>query len=305
MNRFVLLLCLFLPTMAVAKNVKPTAVPPPPDLTKRPAQAAEDRGLNQATAFDPTSPRATFLSDVLIGSLYHELGHALIDQLELPVLGNEEDAADQFSTVFILWRFQHPDKARMIKAMFKDYEAMRPPRDRDWDYSDEHGPPMQRAFNILCLALPTDRALRELAKEVGMSEHRQKYCPDELRDARWAWHALLGDHFIRIPTFSYRPGQTTGNSKGTQSEYPLVLDNFSVETSVKGTLEEFALAQMAAELRILDQHFDLNDQVTIELQACDIDVGFDIYYARGQHLITFCQSVLRDIYNSRAAREAS
>ena len=33
--------------------------------------------------------------------LFHEVGHALVDQWDLPVLGREEDAVDAFSTIFM------------------------------------------------------------------------------------------------------------------------------------------------------------------------------------------------------------
>ncbi|HWQ02037.1 MAG TPA: DUF4344 domain-containing metallopeptidase, partial [Gaiellaceae bacterium] len=33
--------------------------------------------------------------------LFHELGHALVDQWRIPVLGKEEDAVDAFSTIFM------------------------------------------------------------------------------------------------------------------------------------------------------------------------------------------------------------
>ena len=34
--------------------------------------------------------------------IYHEMAHMLIDQLRLPVLGREEDAADNMATWFLL-----------------------------------------------------------------------------------------------------------------------------------------------------------------------------------------------------------
>ena len=38
--------------------------------------------------------REAFVEANLLGIFYHELGHALIDILQLPVFGQEEDAAD-------------------------------------------------------------------------------------------------------------------------------------------------------------------------------------------------------------------
>lgn len=42
-----------------------------------------------------------FIEANLISICYHELGHALIDVMDLPVFGQEEDAADTASIVLI------------------------------------------------------------------------------------------------------------------------------------------------------------------------------------------------------------
>ena len=44
-------------------------------------------------------------------TLMHEMGHLLISELQLPVLGREEDAADQlgFMGLFLLQQEQHRD----------------------------------------------------------------------------------------------------------------------------------------------------------------------------------------------------
>src|SRR5687768_10177445 len=43
-----------------------------------------------------------YLRQVLLFVAMHELGHAVIDVLDLPVVGREEDAADQFATLFFV-----------------------------------------------------------------------------------------------------------------------------------------------------------------------------------------------------------
>src|SRR5262245_59789931 len=49
---------------------------------------------------------AAKLTSFVVGNLFfvvvHELGHAVISQLKLPVLGREEDAADSFATLSML-----------------------------------------------------------------------------------------------------------------------------------------------------------------------------------------------------------
>ena len=53
-----------------------------------------------------SAEEAARLTSFVVGNLYfvlvHELGHAVINQLNLPVLGREEDAADSFATLSML-----------------------------------------------------------------------------------------------------------------------------------------------------------------------------------------------------------
>src|SRR5688500_14135049 len=48
--------------------------------------------------------------------LYHELGHALIDLLNLPVLGREEDAADNLASVMMIPEQPDPMMDELVVA---------------------------------------------------------------------------------------------------------------------------------------------------------------------------------------------
>ena len=56
----------------------------------------------------------------------HELGHAAFDLLQLPVFGNEEDAADQFAT-YITLQFGKDDARRLITGAAFAYERCSKP----------------------------------------------------------------------------------------------------------------------------------------------------------------------------------
>lgn len=76
----------------------------------------------------------------------HELGHYLIDQCNLPVLGKEEDAADSFA-VYMSLKMDKPDIALDGAITFMtltQYGLESTP------YWDEHSFNLQRAYSILC-----------------------------------------------------------------------------------------------------------------------------------------------------------
>jgi hypothetical protein len=88
---------------------------------------------------------------------FHELGHGMFDIYDIPVLGREEDAADQMAG-FIMAQFGPEVARRTLPAgayvWQKLYEAGGDwPR---WLYSDEHGHSLQRSYNYLCMAYGTD-----------------------------------------------------------------------------------------------------------------------------------------------------
>ena len=95
--------------------------------------------------------RRQFVSVVL-----HETGHALSDILRLPVLGREEDSADQISGYFML-QFGKELARSTIKGTY--YKWMQGTRFDSSFYWDVHSTHQQRALNYLCLGYGKEPAV--------------------------------------------------------------------------------------------------------------------------------------------------
>src|SRR5690606_1275490 len=67
-------------------------------LTSQVAQAQDLTGFSKAQRADTIR----FAANNSLFVLYHEMAHLLVHQLELPVLGREEDAADNVATWMLL-----------------------------------------------------------------------------------------------------------------------------------------------------------------------------------------------------------
>ncbi len=99
--------------------------------------------------------------DVVFGlvaqAFLHETGHALYDLLDVPVLGREEDAADQFAALVLLEL--PPAQARPvvdgIARLFLSLAADEPMETAL--LADDHSLALQRLFSLLCLAYGADR----------------------------------------------------------------------------------------------------------------------------------------------------
>lgn len=125
---------------------------------------------------------------------YHELGHALIDMLDLPVTGREEDAVDQLATVVLLEAGPEGRDAALRGAEWFQLNTSRSrARTPFWD---EHSLDQQRYFNILCWVYGSDTtAHRELiGRGWGLPVARAERCPAEFDRMRRAWDSMLAPY---------------------------------------------------------------------------------------------------------------
>lgn len=136
-------------------------------------------------------------------TLLHEMGHLLIHELKLPVLGREEDAADQlgFIGLFLIYDRQQTPDFPMRLLDVADYwrlEWQRAKQPEEEIYAwDSHALDEQRFYNIACLAYGSDpKNLEWIIEMTGLPEERAFYCQDEYEQAV---HAALWfrEHFKR------------------------------------------------------------------------------------------------------------
>jgi AAA+ superfamily predicted ATPase len=127
---------------------------------------------------------------------YHEAGHALFDMLSIPVLGREEDAADQFAALAML-QFDKQRARKLILATANQYATgmMRQLKNNlpGSTFAGTHGHPAQRFFNILCMAYGADSKLfADLVDRGYLPEDRAEGCEGEYAQARHAFEKLVG-----------------------------------------------------------------------------------------------------------------
>jgi hypothetical protein len=132
------------------------------------------------------------VSGTIIFTLFHELGHLLIGELDLPVIGKEEDAVDEFSTILLSELGQ--EKATLAAALqfaLAGNQEMTIPS-QSLHFWEEHSLSMQRFYSLICLVYGKDhQKYAALAQEVGIPEIRQKKCQIDYNRKRKSWHTLL------------------------------------------------------------------------------------------------------------------
>jgi hypothetical protein len=146
-----------------------------------------------------TLPSGIAQQDAILGPLIdvflHESGHAVFDQLKVPVLGREEDAADLFSA-YIMLQLGKEDARRLILGSAYQYKAdVVSPQVPLTKYADEHGIPAQRFFNVLCIAYGADQKLFADVVEKGyLPKKRAEGCDLEYDQTAFAFKKLIGPY---------------------------------------------------------------------------------------------------------------
>lgn len=125
----------------------------------------------------------------------HEVGHALIDAYQLPVTGNEEDAADKLSSYINLKELNESgSRAAIAAAEAFDLQA-KSNEGKNLPFYDEHSLDQQRFYNILCQLYGSNESKYEVLVTKGLlPEQRAVRCPTEFQRNVQTWEALLKDY---------------------------------------------------------------------------------------------------------------
>ena len=141
------------------------------------------------------SPEGFTRQEVIVGGfvqvVLHELGHAVNDIFNLPVLGREEDAADQIAA-FIMTQFGKDVARTAIKGTA--YVWLTFSRDRQPAYWDVHSTPGQRFYNFLCIGYGGDpETFKEFVGKT-LPKERLETCEHEYRQIRNAFVKTVLPH---------------------------------------------------------------------------------------------------------------
>ena len=155
------------------------------------------KGMSQAQQMD--------MIEFVVGNMlfvgFHELGHALIHELGLPVLGREEDAADSFATIAMInigTDFSTRVLVQAARGWFLTVSRDHKEGDK-LEFYDEHGLDQQRAYEIVCLMVGwNEDKFKELADWVHMPPERQDSCAGDYSNAEYSWNTVLKP-FRRAP----------------------------------------------------------------------------------------------------------
>jgi hypothetical protein len=222
---------------------------------------------------------AAFVTGNLLFVILHELAHAAITEMGLPVLGRPEDAADSFAAVGLIKigsNFTHQVLTEAARGWF-----LADRRDRETDDSvafyDEHGLNQQRAYQIVCFMVGSDdEKFKDLATRTKLPKERQDSCAGDYSNASYSWDFVLTPHLRRPDQPETEIRVAYGEAKGRLADVAESLRSI-------GLLE--AVAVHSAEAFAWPAPFKL------ELQSC----GFpNARWELPSHTLTVCYELAAD-----------
>jgi putative metallopeptidase DUF4344 len=190
---------LLIGTAAAAAQPAPPASDAPsfPDRVEAVARALQNNPRLKNLTDQQRLDRVNFVVGNTLFVLLHEIGHVHVSDMNLPVLGREEDAADAFAALTMLklgTSFSHRVLTEASKGWFlsdrRDQQTGAAPL-----YYDEHSLSQQRAYQVVCLMVGSDPVkFKDLAKETKLPESRQESCKDDYVIASRSWDKVLDQH---------------------------------------------------------------------------------------------------------------
>ena len=169
---------------------------------------------------DVATPEFTAEEFVVANTLWtllHETAHVLISELNIPVFGHEEDAADQIATIALLHGATDlgvPESIPAVDAVIASAQAWR----IEWEleqrdhvqaaYWDNHALDIQRFYNMMCLLYGSDPdKYEEVEKQLGLPYQRAFSCADyEHEQARRAVNRVI-EVYGRLYDSDNNPGK--------------------------------------------------------------------------------------------------
>ena len=196
-----------MPVAALVVNVPAATAQPQQQPQQQPTQPPQEasrigsaideavKGLDAIPRFKKLSPQQKkMLVEFVIGNtlfvLSHEVGHGVINEMDLPIVGREEDAADSFAinmAIKMNTKFSERILEEQIKGLL--FSTKRDKKEGEVPaFYDEHGLDPQRAYNIVCYMYGSNpEKYKQLATDTKLPKERQGSCVFDYKNMAWSW----------------------------------------------------------------------------------------------------------------------
>lgn len=259
-------------------------------------------GVGPIPQFDGTSIRRVAAYLGIVQSVFiHEFGHALINELDLPSTGPEEDAVDIFSALRLVDPTIYKSDSADIDTIGREvaiYGALQ------WYYSgklneangngdtpwqDEHTADLKRFRNFFCVIYGGNpNVFGKIAEATGMNDRTLSRCEQEYTKQNRAWRTILAP-YTRVGPW-HPEGTQAANAPGAKITVKFEPSKYRVgkffkeafETGVTGNIDDLA------------KTYVLPRPLTVVYRDCD---QLNAWYSHDDASITMCYNLLSYMIN--------
>ncbi len=146
-----------------------------------------------------------FTGNTLFHVIFHEMAHALVEQYNLPIVGKEEDAADNLADILLIYFFDKGDDIVISAADYFFMNGVHKKRLKKEDYWAEHSTDKQRYYSRICHVYGSNPEKHiSLKRRVQFSDERAYRCIRQYAELEKNWLQLLQ------PALKAAPQNTSG-----------------------------------------------------------------------------------------------
>ncbi len=235
--------------------------------------------LSEVLADRTLDKTVRFVINNSLFTVYHEVGHLLVDKQQWPVLGREEDVADNFATYILLTQRRRAfEQALKDSALGWRLEGEARGTRTAGDFYGEHSLDLQRAYQIVCMMVGEDRrTFAATASEWGIDRRRQSGCKDDYEQISRSLEQLISPN----------------RDKSSQAEVTINYERAGARLALAyKTLRESRLLESVAE--DIRNNYGLTAPILITAAVCDEPNAF--YDSQSSEIIV-CYELLDDYFD--------
>jgi hypothetical protein len=239
--------------------------------------------LSPAIARDLTEAEAAEAMDFAmhdaVFTVYHEIGHMLVHQFGLPVLGKEEDAADALAVILIL--NDKTDEIESYNTLIDSsdgwyFNALKSTGEgvEGLSYYDDHSLSIQRAYAMACMMIGADpKGYAQIAEAYEFDQDGQDNCASTYEQSYNSWMGLLNPH------------------AGQSDKISIVYEKAGDYEAYADELKSRQVLEKAAAL--IESNYQLPGPVTFSAKLCDEP---NAYYSPDDNEVIYCYELAADMY---------
>lgn len=213
-------------------------------------------------------------------SVYHEIGHMVVHQFNLPVLGKEEDAADALAVILLL--NDRTDEVESYNTLIDSsdgwyFNAVKSTGEgvEGLSYYDDHSLSIQRAYAMACMMVGYDaKDYAQVAEAYEFDADQVESCAGTYEQTRDAWAALLTPH--------------EGKSR---KKITVVYEDAGDYEAYAEELKSRQVLENAAAL--IESKYSLPGPVKFSAKLCD---EANAYYDPSENEVIYCYEMAADMY---------